>query len=444
MTAVPTAVTDGGPLDATPGLSLSRTLLPLLAIALSLAIGFTMMGSFSTVQEGAKAEMRLTDNAMGLIQGLSAAIPLLLLSIPIGILVDRTNRVRLLVGLSIAGTAGTLLTAVAPSAPILFVARMLVGIGTTGALTAALSLAADLCIPSQRGRAILIVALGQRLGIAAAFALAGWLFGYFANESARAIFGGALPWRSVHYALAIFGALLILPLLLLREPPRHEVEAGPSAPLKVIAGELWSRRAFLAPLFIGQISVVMADAAAGIWAVPILSRVHGLQPQQFAGWMGMLIFGTGIGGAVLGGLFADWGQKSPRRGGLLVGAVSAAAVGVPAALFALSSNIWLFGFALGVLVLCGTITGLIVSVALTVLLPNELRGLSIGAFIAIAGLIGYGVAPSLVTIVSSALGGEQHLAMALSIVGVTVSIVSVVAFWIAMRRAPVAPAATEA
>ena len=66
----------------------------------------------------------------------------------------------------------------------------------------------------------------------------------------------------------------------------------------------------------------------------------------------------------------------------------------------------------------GTITGLITSVALTVLLPNELRGLSIGAFIAIAGLIGFGIAPSLVTMVSTLLGGEAMLREALAIVGV--------------------------
>jgi hypothetical protein len=32
---------------------------------------------------------------LGLIQGVSAAVPLVLFSIPVGILVDRTNRVRL-------------------------------------------------------------------------------------------------------------------------------------------------------------------------------------------------------------------------------------------------------------------------------------------------------------------------------------------------------------
>ena len=131
-----------------------------------------MMGSFSTVQEGAKAEMHLSDYALSLVQGLSAAIPLLFLSIPIGIAVDRGNRVRLMIGLAIVWTLGTLLTALAPNVTILFVARMLTAIGTTGALTAALSMTADLCAPAERGRATLVVSLGQRIGIAAGFALA--------------------------------------------------------------------------------------------------------------------------------------------------------------------------------------------------------------------------------------------------------------------------------
>jgi Na+/H+ antiporter NhaD/arsenite permease-like protein len=76
-------------------------------------------------------------------------------------------------------------------------------------------------------------------------------------------------------------------------------------------------------------------------------------------------------------------------------------------------------------------------VALTVFIPNELRGLCIGLFIAVAGLIGFGIAPSLVTLVSSLLGGEKHLATALAGVGVGVSIVSLGAFILAMRNAPV-------
>ncbi|GAA0673027.1 MFS family permease [Sphingomonas insulae] len=417
--------------------SFSRSLLPLLALALAMAIGFTMMASFGTVQEGAKAELHLSDYTLSLIQGLSAALPLALFSIPIGIWVDRHNRVRIMIVLVATFVLGTLLTAFAHSVWLLFVARMLTGIGTTGALTAALSLCADLCAPTQRGRALLIVNLGKSLGQALAFALTGVLFGLFAHGGAPDWFWRATPWRSAHLALAVIGAIATIPLFLLREPARHEVAASSHAPFRIVAGELWARRGFLLPLFMGQVSVVMADAAAAIWAAPVLSRSFGLQPDQFAGWMGPVIFVAGLLGAIVGGLSADWGQKSGRHGGLLIGAVAAAAVGIPAALFPVVPSVPLFGAALGTLILCGSVTGVITSVALTVLIPNELRGLCIGAFIAVAGLIGFGLAPTLVAAASGLFGGESHLDQGLAAVGALTSVLSLIAFIVAMRSAPV-------
>lgn len=414
--------------------SLARSIFPLSAISLAIAAGFTAMMSFGTVQEAAKAEMGLSDSVLGLIQGVSAAVPLVLFSIPIGILIDRSNRIRLFIALALIWTLGTAITAYAQSVSILFLGRMLAGIGTTGALTAALSLSADLCAPSERGRGILLISLGKALGQAAAFAIVGWTFGLFVAAAPGWV--GLTPWRATHLALTFASLACILPLLFMREPARHEVEAHVGAPFRVLMGEFWERRAFLIPLFAGQVTVVMADAAAAIWAAPVLSRDYGQQPQDFAGWMGAIMLFTGIAGAVLGGIAADAGQKTGRRGGLLIGAVIAAVLAIPAALFSLAGSTTLFAIALGTLVLCGTVTGLITSVALTVFIPNELRGLCIGVFIAVAGLIGFGIAPSLVTWVSSLLGGEQHLASALAGVGVAVSIVSLGAFVLAMRNAP--------
>lgn len=419
--------------------SFVRALVPLLLLALTMAVGFTAMQSFGVVQEGAKVELGLSDKVLGAIQGLGAAVPLVIFSIPIGILVDRYHRVRLMAALAGVWTVGTLLTALAPNVPVLVAARMLTGIGTTGALTCALSLCADLCAPEQRGRALLIVNLGKSLGVAAAFALSGWLFGTFAAHTGPALLDTMAPWRSTHVVLAVLSGILLTPLLLLREPRRHEVESQSDAPFRVVARELWSRRAFLGPLFAGQVAVVMADAAAGVWVAPVLSRSYGLQPQQFGGWVGAILFFSGIAGAALGGVSADIGQRSRIRGGLLIGAAIAAGLGVPAALFPIMPNVPTFAVALFVLMLSGAVTGLVVSVALTVLIPNELRGLCIGAFIALAGLIGFGLAPWLVTVVSGVLGGERHLAMALTLVGVTVSALSFLAFLLAMKRAPLSP-----
>ena len=182
---------------------------------------------------------------------------------------------------------------------------------------------------------------------------------------------------------------LHLPLLLLREPKRHEVEAGPSAPFKVVLSELNARRGWIIPLFLGQTTVVMADAAAGIWVSPVLERFYHLQPGEFAGWLGALVFATGIVGSIIGGLVADMGQKSHIRGGLMIGAIAAAFVGVPSALFPIMPGVGTVAIAIGSLMLAGSVTAMVASVALTVWLPNELRGLGIGAFIAVAGLIGF-------------------------------------------------------
>jgi len=408
-------------------------------LALAMAMGFTVMGSFSTVQESAKAELALSDYALSSIQGLAAALPLAFLSVPIGMLVDRWNRARLLAVLVAIWTAGTFLTALAPNGQVLFAGRMLTGIGTTGGLTAALSLAADCCTPDRRGRAMLIVTMGKTLGVAAAFALTGTLFGWAQPE-----WLGMAPWRAAHVMLGLWSAVSLLAILMLREPPRREIEAAGRLDTRIVFAELWARRAFLLPLFAGQAAVVMADAAAGIWAAPVLSRAFGLTPDQFAVWLGALLLGTGVLGTLVGGFAADWGHRSRVRGGMLIGMIIAAALGVPAALFPIAPDVTLFAIGLGLMMFGGTITGLIMSAALTVYLPNELRGLSIGLFIAVAGLVGYGVAPTLVVLVSDLLGGESHLAAALALVGCVISLLSVIGIVLAMRHAPIGAQRPEA
>ena len=418
-----------------PTPALKSSIGSLLLVSLAMLVGFTMLQSFGIMAESAKREMGLSDTDLAIVQGVSAAIPLVLFSIPIGIWVDRWNRVAILIIMALGWTLGTVITAAAPSTAILFVGRMLTAIGTTGGLTAVLSLASDYCRPEQRGRAIVVPNIAKTAGVAAGFTISGVLLGAIAGQQLPNLFEMS-DWRGAQWFLAIGSAVFILPLLLLREPARHEVEVEPGAPIRVVLGELKARRAWIIPLFIGQTSVVMADAAAAIWVSPVLERSYNLQPADFAGWVGAIVLLTGIIGSIIGGVVADMGQSSKVRGGLMIGAIVAAALGVPTALFPIMPGVGSFAVAFFILTLAGNVTAMVASVALTVWLPNELRGLAIGAFIAVAGLIGFGIAPSLVTLVSGLMGGESHLAPALATVGVGVSIVSVIGFWLAMKGAP--------
>lgn len=398
-----------------------------------MATGNVMLGVFSAVQEPAKAELGFSDWQMSLLNGLAVSLPLAALSIPIGLLVDRAVRVRLLVWTAIAWTAGTLLTAFADSMPLLFIARMLGGLGANISTTIAISLAADLSAPDRRGRSLLLLTIGKYAGTGLAFALGGGLLGLFAEIGGVA---GLTGWRSIHLVLGVASAVLTAALLLLREPERQELREAAHQPILATFRELAAYRRFLIPLFLGQTSVLMADAAATVWAAPVLGRSFGLAPQDFAGWMGAVIFGGGILGALAGGFAADAGQKSGKRGGILRGAVLASLLALPAALFPLAPGVPGFAAALFLLLLGGTVTGLVTATALAVLLPNELRGLSVGSFIAIGGLIAFGGAPTLVVAISTLLGGESHLDEALAIVGLAVSVISCAGFLLAARNAP--------
>lgn len=426
-------------LDATAAIDVSeqpakrRGVLPaLLLLATTIGSASAMRTVFSPVQEVAAAELHFNDFQMSLLQGLAISIPIGLLAIPVGRMTDRGNRARLLFGLALLWTIGTALSVFATEFWQIFAARMLAGIGAFSSLTVAISLTADLSSPATRGRSLMLLSLGNMVGAAAAFAFGGALLGYYAQTAP--LIEGLSPWRNVLLVFAGASLVLSLLLLLLREPARQEVrETSPA--LSVALRELWERRGLLAPLFLGQVTVVMADAAASIWAAPVLERHYGLAPDQFGGWMGLVILGSGVIGALVGGFAADFGHKSKIKGGILIGAVIAAALSIPGAFFPLMPTAAGFAWLLLLLLTCGAVTGLITAAAIAVLVPNEIRGVCLGAFIVIGAIIGFGVAPTLVTLIADALGGEEALRAGLAICGAATSIAATLGFAAALIRA---------
>jgi len=389
---------------------------------------------FSPLQEAAKLDLKLSDFAVSLVQGLATGAPVALVSIPLAWVIDHGNRVRLVVALLAICVFGTVWTSFATGLPSLFLARMLTALGGSCVIPVIISLAADLCEPGKRGRAMVVLGLGIYAGVAAAFALGGAVLAALTRHPITVLHGMA-PWRETHLLLGLAGAVLLLLIAFLREPERHEVEQRTAA-LGPIMRAIWAKRAFLLPLFAGQIGVAMADAAATIWATPVLIRNYHLQPAEFTGWLAAILLVAGVLGSVLGGLGADLGHKTGRRGGLLFVAVLAAAVGIPAALFPVMPGVGGFQIMFFFLILAGTIISVVASTAVTVLIPNEERGASMAAFSVISSIIGVSLAPTLVTLGSTLMGGEQHLAPALAATGLATGVISLAGYALAMRNAP--------
>ncbi|MBY0568629.1 MAG: MFS transporter [Hyphomonadaceae bacterium] len=406
--------------------------LALSALGIAIFNAFAMRAVFAPVQEMAKADLGISDFQISLVQGLAASIPIALLSVPLGAMTDRGNRMRILLVLGVTWTVGTLATAFVTDFYMLFVARMLASIGAMCAVPVAISIAADLGPPENRGRALLVLSLGNMAGVAAAFAFGGAALGAL---NAAPLFEGLTAWRGVHVLFAIASLVLLLPLLLIREPARQEVGASANLPLRDALAAIWRMRPLLAPLFLGQVSVVMADTAAGIWAAPVLSRNYGLAPEEFAGWMGLVILASGLIGSIMGGLLADAGHKSRIKGGILIGAVIAAFLSIPGAFFPLMPDATSFAWVLALFLACGAITGLVTATSVAVLVPNELRGVCLATFMVVASIIGLGIAPTLVTLISDAFGGEGAIRYGLAATGAATSIAAAIGFSAAMINA---------
>jgi MFS family permease len=409
---------------------------PIIVLSLTLLAGAAMRSVFGPLQEAAMLELQLTDFQMSLVQGLGTGIPGAIIGLLIAWIIDHGRRVRLLIALLSVCALGTIGMSFARDFGGLLLGRMSTGVSADCSAGVVISLASDYCIRQQRGRAMLTMGLGLLTGMALGF----WLGGALLDSlpSTRMAWLAALsPWRKVHLVMGLGGALGLVPLLLLQEPERREVQQSAGA-LRPLLRSLWGKRAFLIPFFVAQLGVTLADTAATIWAAPVLIRNYHLQPQQFAGWMGGLLFIGGLAGSIFGGCSADWGQKSARRGALLAGAVVAAALSVPAALFPIMSTVGGFAVMMGVMTLSGTASGLVASTTVAVLIPNEERGTCMALYGVIRSVLGLSIAPTLVTFSSWAMGGEQHLAPALATVGVLTGTLSLAAYLLAMRNAPVA------
>jgi MFS family permease len=406
-------------------------------VSVTMGVSLTALYMFNGLQESVKADLHLSDFGLSLVEGVAVAVPLALSGIPVGLLVDRVNRVRVMIAMTLLWVAAAAATAWAPSLSILFVSRVLAATAGSALLTTAISLAADLSPPEHRGQAMQVINVGKLVGSVAAFPAGALLIAFFSGKHQfPAWLGLEAPWRSAHLALALFGSALAIILVFLREPQRHEIGAGLDAPARVVLRELWTRRSYLGPLLFGQMGILMADAAATIWSTPILSRRFGLQPLQFAGWLALGALIAGVVGSVVGGWAADAGYRKIQRGGILLGAVLSSAVAIPAALFPIMPTVVSFLSALTLLLLGGTIASIALMAVIGTYLPNETRGLAFGGYLAFGGLVGFGIAPTLVVAISSWLGGEQYLATALAVVGTAISAVSFGCFWIAMHRTP--------
>jgi MFS family permease len=330
------------------------------------------------------------------------ALPLLLVTIPLGFLIDRHARAPFLVLFGLIEIVALVATSLAPNFTTLVIARCLIGFSAPASTIVVLTMLGDLFSEQARGRATFGVGLGDVLGSSSAFA--------FGGAALQFVGSGANTWREAAAWVAVpllfvTAALAFFPKANTRHVPRSSNQEFRAWPI------LWRYRGVLSIILCARIAAGVADGAAFIWAAPSLARGYSLTSAQVAGLLGAVILACGIIGPAMGGFLTDYAIRAagPRRAIRLL--TIPALLMVPAAFFTMMPSVGLSVASLAVFFVFGFMIETAVSAITPTAIPQEIRGVSISLAQATRTAFGVGLSPLLVSWLAEGLGRPLGLAL---------------------------------
>jgi len=356
-----------------------------------------------------RADLGISDTQMSLLMGFAFAIFYSVLGIPLGWLADRGSRRSLIVAGVTAWSVMTAACGLAKGYGALFLARIGVGVGEATLSPAAYSLLGDHFPREKLGRAMAVYSIGVPLGSGVAL-VAGALVVRFVTEGPPLILpllGAMEPWRLTFVMVGLPGLLVAaLIALTVREPTRAGGATG------LAKGEfiafLRTHPAALAAHFGGMSLVALVMYGAMAWIPQFLHRTYGMPVPQAGLWFGAATAVCGACGLMLGGWMADRlyrrGFKDAHLRVIRLNAVVLLPLFVGMAL-APSAGIALALMIVGML--AGTIHGGVAGAALQLITPNRLRARMVALYFLVANLVGLGMGPTAMALVTDLAFGED-------------------------------------
>ena len=398
-----------------------------------------------------KRDIHMTDIGVSLLIGPTFAIFFSAMALPIGRMVDTTNRIRLAaIGIALWSLM-TMTSGFANTFALLFIARIGVAVGEAVLFPAANSLIADSFPPDRRARPIGAYATAIYLGSGLAFVFGGAIIALVGNGgmSGLPLLEGRSTWQLVLIMVGAPGVLIALLLLALREPPRRDLaltaDRRTTLPISAVLTYIRER---LRPFLFHMLSFsmfVVASYALSAWVPTHLTRALGMERSQAGLWYGVAVIIGGVVGIGAATSMADYlNGRGVLDGKFRIGA----GLGLSGGLLALAS-IWATSPAIYIVLMGGVVTCISAAVglgpaALQEIAPNELRGQSLAAYQLVATVLGAGVGPTGVAIITQGiLHDPKAVGFAIALVAGTALLLGAAGFLIG-RTAFLAEASARA
>jgi predicted MFS family arabinose efflux permease len=354
----------------------------------------------SVLQEPIRDELGLSDTQLGLLQGLTFAVFYVVMGIPLARWADvgvRRNVVALAVG---TWSIMTALCGVAQNFTHLLLARIGVGIGEAGGSPPSHSIISDLFPPGRRALPLAVYSSGITFGVFIAYVFGAWVSDNFG-------------WRVVFIAIGLPGVLLaILVRFTVTEPPRGQYDAIGSdrapPPVFTVIKQLFASRAFVHLSFAASLHIFVSYGVSA-FLISHYVRSYGIPSDEISRValpLGLIIGLGGMIGSFAGGYLSDRMSRRDARWAMWIPAI-ANIMTVPFAAIAILSRDFYFSLLMYVIPLTFAYVYLGPTLATThALVRPRMRAMASAVFFFMANLIGLGLGPTLVGVVSDALAPE--------------------------------------
>ncbi|MFO1376556.1 MAG: MFS transporter [Steroidobacteraceae bacterium] len=367
-----------------------------------------------------KADLRISDTRMGLLQGLGFSAFYVIASLPLARIADRGHRPRVIAACMAFWSLMTMACGAAASFVQLLLTRIGIAAGEAGLPPAALTLMADTFDRRRLPRATAVFMLAPFIG--GGLALLGGGLLYAMAESWRApvlpLLGELRPWQMVFMLVGAPGLLVALVIaIVLREPRPHRAHAAGGGSTRAMLRYVVSEWRFSLLYMIGtSLLVTVLNAHIG-WMPTSFVRSHGAAPGEIGVVFGPVYLLAGAAGTVLAGWLAGRGGDDPIGHQLRWMRLGVLLLLVPAVAAPLAPTLYGGLAAIGVAVFLMSAIVAMASLPFQYSAPIGVRAQVLALFGLLSSLLGTGLGPLLVGVLSDAFAGSEHpLARALVVV----------------------------
>jgi predicted MFS family arabinose efflux permease len=364
-------------------------------LALVYLLNFLDRGLIGLLLEPIKHDLHLSDTQLGFLTGIAFALFYATLGLPLARWADRGNRVTI-ASLSLGLWSATMMACLFVSSFIhLVCARIAAAVGEAGSMPPTYSLIGDYFpAPVDRARAMAIYMSAGPLSSLISFALGGWL-----ND----LYG----WRMAFFLMgmpAVAVALLVrMTVVEPRLQGRLSMADKPRAPRMVhVLDKLWrqrsSRHLIVAITLLWTLGLGMAP-----WYAAFLMRTHGMSTTELGLWLGLVFSLGGVIGIVCGGQVATRWFAENERAQMRLSALMIALLVPCYVLFLLLPQKHQALMALALLVAVFSFFIAPTFSLMQRLVDDTMRATTLAVTMLLANLIGMGLGPQIVGILSDSL-----------------------------------------